>query len=72
MPNIPNIPKLESLNIHMDIQVSWAFSQCLRVEYPEYPEYAEFPEYAEYPEIGVPEYPYGYSNVLGPLPMSQS
>ena len=46
--------------------MSWALSQCLRVEFPEYP------EYAEYPEIGVPEYPYGYSSVLGPLPMSQS
>ena len=59
----------------MDIQVSWALSQCLRVEYPEYAEYAEYPEYAEYaeyPEIGVPEYPYGYSNVLASLPMSQS
>ena len=43
-----------------------ALSQCLRVEFPEYP------EYAEYPKIGVPEYPYGYSNVLGPLQMSQS
>ena len=58
--------------------MSWALSQCLRVEFPEYPEYAEYAEYpeypkfAEYPEIGVPEYPYGYSSVLGPLPMSQS
>ena len=33
-----NIP-----NIHMDIQVSWALSQCLRVEFPEYED--------EYPEI---------------------
>ena len=40
---MPNIPKLESLNIHMDIQVSWALSQCLRVEFPEYED--------EYPEI---------------------
>ena len=38
-----------------------ALSQCHRVEFPEYAEYAEYPEY-----------PYGYSSVLGPLPMSQS
>ena len=47
--------------------MSWALSQCLRVKFPEYPEYPEYAEYAEYPE-----YPYGYSSVLGPLPMSQS
>ena len=66
----------------MDIQMSWALSQCLRLEFPEYPKYPEYPEYPKYPKYPkypeydeypeYAEYPYGYSSVLGPLPMSQS
>ena len=57
--NIPNIPRFQSLNIHMEIQMSGASPNVLRVEYP------------EYPEISISEYPYGNSNVLIHLPMSQ-
>ena len=62
MPKIPNIPRFQSLNFQMEIQMSGASPNVSRVENP---------EYAEYPEISISEYPYGNSNVLGHLPMSQ-
>ena len=53
------------LNILKDIQVSWAMSQCHRVEYPEN---SEYPEIVWDIQIRTSEYREGYSTV----PMSQS